>query len=45
MEQPQTIEASQRGFSPRVSVGLLAAVILGGFIFADLTAASGPSQG
>ena len=45
MEQPQTIEASQRGFSPRVSVGLLAAVILGGFIFADLNAASGPSQG
>jgi uncharacterized membrane protein len=33
MEQPGTIETSERDFSLRVSLGLLAAVILGGLIF------------
>jgi hypothetical protein len=35
MEQPGTIEAPERDFSLRVSLGLLAAVILGGWPTAD----------
>jgi hypothetical protein len=33
MEQPGTIETAERDFSLRVSLGLLAAVILGGLVF------------
>jgi hypothetical protein len=33
MEQPGTMETSERDFSLRVSLGLLAAVILGGLVF------------